>query len=318
MVPNESYYHQRDTNASRRSLGIALLVIGVIWLLNSAIPNKPPIFGSLGNDTVFDETYRASRLVLNSGNANVEVGRWNGEGIHVRAVQEGGNGDDYTIVIDENSDTLTVGHSSTPCMFFCNRTLTYYIELPAETPALIQSTSGDIEASQIAAGLDIKTTSGDISLNEIVGPLSIVTTSGDISLEDSQVLGANIATTSGEVYLDGVTNTVIVQTISGDVVIDGGNQARLELSSTSGKISYRGTLASGSHLLNSISGEVSLNLPESSSFVIDANSISGEISSDFPINTTISSENTLQGQVGSGDALLQINTTSGDINIEQE
>ncbi|MDQ2997468.1 MAG: DUF4097 domain-containing protein [Chloroflexota bacterium] len=69
--------------------------------------------------------------------------------------------------------------------------------------------------------------------------------------------------------------------------------------------------------MNSISGDVNLQLPEESSFRLDASTVSGDISSEFELRDGQQANRNLSGITGNGSATLTIGTTSGDISIDR-
>ncbi|HWP96370.1 MAG TPA: DUF4097 family beta strand repeat-containing protein [Syntrophomonadaceae bacterium] len=62
------------------------------------------------------------------------------------------------------------------------------------------------------------------------------------------------------------------------------------------------------------SGEVSIRLPQDANFVLSAKSSSGLISSTFPLNGYYDRSH-MAGTVGTGVNKINLETTSGDINI---
>jgi DUF4097 and DUF4098 domain-containing protein YvlB len=70
--------------------------------------------------------------------------------------------------------------------------------------------------------------------------------------------------------------------------------------------------------MNTISGDVNLQLPEASGFRLDASTVSGDISNEFELREGEQSRRSLSGVAGDGSATLTIGTTSGDINIERQ
>lgn len=319
QLPDEPYYRRAERRpANRRPLAIALIVVGLIWLLSASLPGLPLFgqFGRGGEQTIIDRALPAHRLVLDAGAADVELTRSNQPNVHIEAIVGGGNADDFTVNLQQDGDTLRVSATSS-CLVFCNARLRYRIALPAETAVAVQSTSGDINAESLSSGVDIKSTSGEVTLAEISGPLTISTVSGDVSLDGGQASGANINTTSGEVELRGLTEAIVVKTVSGDITIEEARDGRLNIDTASGNIRYDGSLAKSSeNQINSISGDVELQIPEDAGVNLNASSVSGDMSTDIDLDGTIE-EHALRGVIGDGAASLSITTTSGDVQIEQ-
>jgi hypothetical protein len=318
QLPNEPYYRRKQSHtANRRPLAIALIIVGLIWLLSASLPSAP-WFGqiSAGESTIVDQTITARRFVLDAGSADVELTHGTQPTIHIEALQRGGATNEFSVNLQQDGETLRVNATSN-CLVFCTARLRYRIELPAETAVAVQSTSGDVTAKSLSSGVDIKTTSGDVKLIEISGPLTISSVSGDVSLSSGQASGANVNTTSGSIDLQGVADALVVKSISGDITIEEARNGRLSIDTTSGSVRYDGSLAPGSdNRIGSISGEVQIQLPEAAGMNVDASSVSGDLSTDFDLNGT-KEAHVLRGAVGDGAAILKITTTSGDVQIEK-
>jgi Putative adhesin len=320
-TPNETYYLHRGKRQApnRRSLGVALIVVGLIWLVTTWTPDIRPFpFGSNSSATLVDRTFAATQLVLDAGSADVELIRGSGADIRIEAIRDGGSDSDFTVNVVEDGAALRVNHTAAPCLIFCNRSLSYRITLPSETQAEIQTFSGNIFAENVASPITVRTISGDLELSGMTGMLKANTTSGDITLEGSNLTGAVIETTSGDVDLEGVAQNIQVKTVSGDIDIIDAREGQIELTTISGDIAYNGSLARETqNRVTSVSGNVQVWLPYDTSLQLDASSVSGQTDTDFELTGT-TEERTLRGNIGSGTIPLTIKTTSGDVEVNQQ
>lgn len=166
----------------------------------------------------------------------------------------------------------------------------------ALSAAVFTTTSGNIRVEQAEGGIDADTTSGDIWLGKMDGDVSVNTTSGNIRIE--AFCGAfRIGTTSGEVFIAGKTESGTVSTVSGDISV------------------FADELG-GSLKLSTTSGDVSLELPETSSFALDFSSTSGECSTFFDDSLSFNKKgNKAQGAYGDGTYAVTVSTVSGDLRI---
>ena len=319
-IPNEAYYlhHDKPQPPNRRSLGIALVVVGLIWLFTAWSPGLHLFsLGGHGSTTLLDRTVTASQIQLDAGAADVEIVRGSAENIRVEAIREGGSDSDFTINLVQDGDILRVNHTTTPCVIFCNRSLSYRIVLPIETKVDIQTNSGDVQAENLSSAVTIRTTSGDVNLSNMRGPLKVNTTSGEVTVESGDLASAEINTTSGDVNLEGVSHAIQVKTVSGDIQIDDGRDGQLDLATISGNIDYSGSLqASAASRVNSVSGTVQVSLPSDIGLILDASSASGTTQTDFSLTGTTDAH-ALRGNIGNGSIPLAIKTTSGDIEVNR-
>jgi hypothetical protein len=339
QVPNEPYYQQPLTpRPARRAngLGVALVVVGLL-LLAFQIFGGGFAIGGVGTITLVDQNYQGNRIELTAAASDVEIRPSDGSGIHIEAIQRGGSQGDYQIDVTHSGDTVRVAETSSSFFcFFCSRSVSYRISVPAGAQADIHtasgeidveglsgavslgSVSGDVRAAELSGGLTVTTTSGEVQLRDVAGKLDVGSISGDIKLENGNVEGATVNTTSGEVQLDGVAGALEVTSVSGDINVREAHDGRLDLSTTSGEIQYQGDLAQASaNTVNSISGDVRVRLPESSGFRLDASTVSGDISSEFELSQGQQARWNLSGVAGDGSATLTIGTTSGDIQVER-
>jgi hypothetical protein len=337
-LPNEPYYQQPvpRRHARNASLGVALVLVGLVLFAFQVVGRSLPI-NSGGTIPLIDQQLSGNRLELSAAASDVEVRSWNGSEIRVEATQRGGERGDYTIDVSTSGGTVRVVESSHNffCLF-CSRHVSYQISLPNSAQADIKTASGDItvedlkgavvlstvsgeiHASDLEGGLTAGTTSGEVQLNNVVGKLEVNTISGDVQLEDGKVDGATVNTTSGKVQLEGVAGALNIGTVSGDVAVRDAHDSQLTISTTSGEVEYSGDLAQGgSNSVNSISGDVTLALPEDAGIRLDASTISGSISSGVELNNREEGLRSLKGIAGDGATNLTIGTTSGDISIEK-
>lgn len=338
LLPNEEYYRTPPTQRPRTrsaGLGVALVIVGLV-LLAFQLAGRSFSIGGGGSYTLANQQLSGNRIELLAAASDVDVQSWDGTQIKIEATQQGGARGDYDVDISSSGGTVRVVETShTAFCFFCWRDVRYRISVPQGAQADIKTTSGDIvidglngavalatvsgdvRAEALHGGLSVSTTSGDVRLNDLAGTLNATTISGDVHLGDGQVEGATINSTSGAVEIAGVGGQLQIGTVSGDITVRDAHNGQLSLATTSGSIEYEGDLASsGNNEINTISGDVQLQLPDDSSFRLDASSVSGEVNTSFQLSEAENGRNSLKGVVGSGAATLTVGTTSGEITIE--
>jgi hypothetical protein len=182
-------------------------------------------------------------------------------------------------------------------------------------PANFTTSSGDLTISEISSDTQVATSSGDIHLNDIGGNLDLTTSSGDV--EAHTVSGtARIHTNSGNVTLSQPGRGATVITSSGDVAIQRA-AGDLQIHTSSGGITLDGEPAtSGYWEIRSNSGDVDLRVPSTAGYMLHVRSSSGDIETAIPL--VIDEKNgkhELRAHVGTGAARIEIETSSGGINI---
>ena len=134
---------------------------------------------------------------------------------------------------------------------------------------------------------DIK---GSIRANSVSGGVDIA----DVTMADLIKAG----TVSGSIRLDDISRAkkVKAETMSGSI------KAEMDL------------VPGGDYELKSFSGSVVLDIPDNSSFELDASTMSGGIRCEIPVKGTFKRKS-IQGIAGNGDASLKVSSFSGGLTI---
>jgi Toastrack DUF4097 len=157
--------------------------------------------------------------------------------------------------------------------------------------------SGGITAQDVGGALEASTGSGSIDGMGVKGPITARTSSG--SIEVTQTGGGDVeaSSSSGSVRVRGVQGGVRASTTSGSLAIEGQLERDWRLSSSS--------------------GHVTVSVPASQGFELDANSSSGRIHVDFPITVSGTiGKHALRGSARGGGPLLHVRTSSGGISMQ--
>lgn len=176
--------------------------------------------------------------------------------------------------------------------------LSLQVKVPSEMPRLSFTTSsGDVRMDRISVGnLQGKTASGDVKVMGVrTEELRISATSGDLELEDVKVKKADLSTASGDIEADVCADTVTFSTASGDInAITSGNPIQADM--------------------NSVSGDIRLDMELLSGMETTVNTVSGDIG----IRWQGRRQKVGRGsyRFGDGSSKVKVNTVSGDIEID--
>lgn len=179
------------------------------------------------------------------------------------------------------------------------------VRAPVGASVEVRSGSADVEARGQFGSFDVEDGSGDVSLDVVGGDLAVKTGSGDV--ETSEVGGrVNVQSGSGDVEIGRAGGAAKIRSASGDVVV---REAQNELSvQTASGDQEIGSVAEGSVVLQSASGDIQVGIRRGSRLWIDAKSMSGETSSELEV-----------GEVPTDDkgplVELRATTMSGDIHV---
>ena len=162
--------------------------------------------------------------------------------------------------------------------------------------------SGSVDVSEITGGADLTVTAGDVRGRGLAGRIAAVTTSGNIELSD--VRGEiDAATTSGAVRLLAVRSSAV------------------KAGAIHGNVEFAGTLEPGGrYAFNAHSGNVVMELAESTSAAFRLQTHNGHFQTDIPL--TLGAGGVRRGApvsftLGAGDATVSATTFSGNIIIRR-
>ncbi|MQY03380.1 DUF4097 family beta strand repeat-containing protein [Actinomadura macrotermitis] len=173
------------------------------------------------------------------------------------------------------------------------------VTVPRECPVTLNLVSADAVVSGVVARTSVKSASGLVTIDGVTGRVD-----------------AN--TVSGAVEAQGLDGSIDFVSISGDLSLAGGTVQRLSARSVSGRIAADVELGdSGSVEVNTVSGEVTLRVPESTGATVTLNSASGRIASSFAglgrAERPVAQQ--LSGEIGDGSGRLAVLTVSGGVTL---
>jgi hypothetical protein len=301
-----------QVNHSWRWLGVSVIILVVIFggLFSASL--------LLTRDVTTTRTFTVSaspRLVLTTSSSDIHI--MTGPALQMTVVthQHVFLGDNNEIPVhyeqsaDKNTLTITTDEQNTITFGFAiNQGIDFDVTVPQQTALTMQTSSGDITASGVHAPMSLTTSSGDITTDGGSGQISLTATSGDI----------NASNLSGEMTLS---------TSSGDVTaINANATGSSSFQTSSGDITFQGMLAnSGNYGFHASSGDITITLPGTAAFHIQATTQSGDLHSDFAGVQVLTSgsgaiANSTVGQTADGSPLAEIiaQTSSGDIRLNQD
>ncbi|HEX2316583.1 MAG TPA: DUF4097 family beta strand repeat-containing protein [Thermomonospora sp.] len=173
------------------------------------------------------------------------------------------------------------------------------VTVPRDCPVHLTLITADAVVTGLAARTSIRSAAGDVTLDGV---------GGDID--------AN--TVSGRIEAQGLDGSVSFTSVSGDLALAGGALERLGARTVSGRVAADVTLVGDRSLsVNTVSGEVALRLPDSTSAEVNLSSAAGRVETSFPglERQDRPVARTVTGTLGTGAGLLTVNTVSGGVTL---
>jgi hypothetical protein len=195
------------------------------------------------------------------------------------------------------------------------------IRVPKGVSLEINVVSAPVTIDGLDGGkVNIDSVSGRVRINAHTRSLEINTVSGNVDLA-GHTDDADLQTVSGDILAPSVGAQLKAETVSGRMTISGGPYRKASLSTVSGDLQLNGGLdADGSLDIDSMSGDVQLQVPASLSARITASSFSGQLRSDFgdAKKTEDGPGSELDTTAGSGRGKIHVETFSGDLKIRRQ
>lgn len=157
----------------------------------------------------------------------------------------------------------------------------------------------DMRLSKISGAVTFKSSRSDMQIASVPGELEI---SGD-SVRGNQITGpSRVTTRSKDIHLEDISGDLQLENTNGDVEVHAGNKLPV------GKMS-----------ITSQHGDITVTLPSTAGFQLDATTHKGGITSDFGALKIDESNGSsrAEGTVGNGVSKLQVKADTGDIRISK-
>jgi|GEM_PF-4174969 len=170
-----------------------------------------------------------------------------------------------------------------------------------------------------AEKLELKSVSGSLKLTDIDVPeLELKSVSGRIELSDIRSSQTDLETVSGNVNLHEVlADRLTVKTTSGSVKAEVPTGS-LEIRSVSGEVTASVEQLQNPIKITTVSGAITVSVPESAHAAVSLSSVSGRLSSAHPLgNNTSAAAQALSGMLGEGSHEISLRSTSGSIRLQQ-
>lgn len=186
------------------------------------------------------------------------------------------------------------------------------IDASPNASATIENVDGRVRAEAVNGGITVKGGSSEVEVETVNGGVEIEAPASRIRAES----------VNGRVVVHGASGDLEASTVNGRLEVNGGRFERARLEIVNGRVAFTGDL-SGSALLEveSVSGDVELNLAPDVAADFQVTSFSGDIDNDFGPQAERTSRWTTEKELsfsnGGGGAKVEIHTLSGDVRLRR-
>ena len=232
-----------------------------------------------GSDYILPEGTEITALDIDWISGEVEILVTSDSDILVREQPEHETSYSYAMVVTEQDGVLKVRYAEDAFLTLPDLPAK---KLTVQLPRAVAEHLTEVQMNSVSADFDVAA----LTVKET---LTFDSVSGDLETDFLTADSAKLTTVSGKIDLDGSFRQVTGGSTSGEV--------DLTLRKCPDRIE-----------LNTVSGNVDLELPRNAGFTLDYSTVSGDLESDFPL--------TAGGTCGDGSGSITIDTTSGDLKIE--
>jgi len=162
----------------------------------------------------------------------------------------------------------------------------------------------------------IQTSNGSLRVEGVEGPMRLRTSNGRVRVVNAKG-EAEVTTSNGGVEINGFSGSAVLRTSNGGITVDG-VRGRLEADTSNGGIdaSVVELDASRGLKLDTSNGGITVRLPAAVNAELRASTSNATITSEFDVKTRGAQSKThLEGVIGNGGPLIDLDTSNGSIRV---
>lgn len=266
--------------------------------------------------TVVEETRSIAptgTVSVNNVAGEINISTWDRNEVHV----SGELGNKLELIITENSQGLQFEVKRTDDEDRFDESQLEF-KVPAGASLVVEGVSSDITVTgSRGASIHAETVSGDVEVEAQTNRAELRSVSGDIEFGGKSPR-VSAETVSGDIFLTGVDGEIQTTSVSGDATLVAGDVSIGKFETVSGTLKLSLAVVTGGRLtVESMSGDVVLDLPSNQQGEFNAQSFSGRISSKFGEvkNEKYGPGSRLKHVSGTGGAIIRTESFSGDIRL---
>lgn len=259
-------------------------------------------------------------VYVNASGADVKVESWDKQEVYVKIFCNSRAAEKMTFNIDQSDKVVKViakKKGSFLNWFWGNISVRIEIMTPKNYNAHVETSGGDISVANITGGFKLDTSGGDVKLNNTNGKLSVETSGGDINVTKHKG-ETTLSTSGGDIICNGVIGDLHAETSGGDVSVDV-NDGKVFAETSGGDITIAYTGLNKGIEAETSGGDIHAKLPSNFAAKVHLETSGGDVSCNFSNSKSNHvSHGTLDADFNGGGAPLKLETTGGDVVVDQK
>jgi hypothetical protein len=164
--------------------------------------------------------------------------------------------------------------------------------------------------------VELGVVSADATVSGITGRTKVRGVSGEVTIDGCSA-DVEAESVSGNLETRGLDGKLNFKTVSGDLTVVDGSAGLVAAKTVSGHVTLDLAEVAGPLQLASVSGDITVRVPQDAALDVEARSTSGKVGSSFEalVSSRTPGVNRLDGRVGTGGAKFSARTVSGDITL---
>ena len=309
----------------RRSVPLALFFLPLVLAAGGCEIAE----GDWGNSNRYKEDFsydfklaQGGRLEVESFNGSIEVVGWDNDAVQVRGTKSASQQEVVKeLNIEATGDTGQVRLRAVRPTPNCHCGVSFTIKVPRKTRIERADTSNaSLRIESIDAPARVHTSNGSIKIYDVSGDLEATTSNASIDAE--KLSGSAVFRTSnGRIHGDAIRGSLEARTSNSSIdlaVTEADPVHPIILNSSNGSITLSLSTWKGNEIrANTSNSSINLRLPDSLDARIHASTSNGSIDTDYEVTTSHFSKTLLEGKIGNGGPLLDLQTSNGSVRIKK-
>lgn len=259
-------------------------------------------------------------LIVESDEGTIKIESWDKNELNVVVEVDGSDSraEKYRVEFKQEGNTISVFGKLRDRSFFKwnigDLDVYYTIYVPKKFNTTVNTSGGNIDASQLTGKADYTTSGGSIRAENIEGQVVISTSGGDIDLREIKG-NVDAETSGGNVMCENVVGNVKGHTSGGNVEIrsvDG----RVNAGTSGGSVVIKVTGENKGIDAETSGGDIDVYVKDGTSADIDAETSGGSVDCDLPVTVRGKvRDSELHGKINGGGNPIRLETSGGSIHI---